>query len=363
MSTLTEFLDRRFQEAHPLADTDAKKAKFLEVDAGSYSKILSGKMELSASRAAKWAEQLFPSDLTKQDQFRNHVLTLAQTRVRTVAEFCDSISETGAVPVTQISELFRALLNKSDVKHALICAEYRDLPRAGESAKYESLGDDLADAIANGLTFAMFQPFTDAMFKPFTEVPPKLQKSEEPSAADKYMQEMRVKCREAYRKFRLEAEKIATANKIKEMGGAPLDDQQVKDIRAVIDKRLRLYERNVAAFQSPAVGGFQAKIFLVHYKTRVPVEENHYRIIQWVATQKHDLLIYRGDTNLKSEALKDTFYPVPHYFELHDGALPLLKDSEDMVDTHRAIFAKSVRRQELPQMHNAWKAFEEKWEP
>jgi hypothetical protein len=73
--------------------------------------------------------------------------------------------------------------------------------------------------------------------------------------------------------------------------------------------------------------GFQARMFYIRYTTKDD-GENHSRILQWVSSPREDLLIYRGQNEIHPDALKDSFYPIPHFFD-SVGRLPLKIDDSD----------------------------------
>ncbi|MBI3677535.1 MAG: hypothetical protein HY243_13060 [Proteobacteria bacterium] len=343
MTQLAQFLDKHFKEMCPEAKTDAQRSDFLDIDATSFSRVLRNRLTLTPARAQKWAEKLYPTAPEKQASFAKAALDAAQRRTASVEEFCQSIIDNGGwVPASRISELFDAVLIEGGANQ-FILAEYRDLPRAGEAAKYEALGEELAKAIASGLNYAMFQPFVGE---------PNRREHKDAhglSEADKYMLEMRDKCQEAYRKFFDKA--VQYKSKVEK--AAP-DSDAVDEIKSDIEQRLRLYERNAPAHIG---SGIQAKMFLVHYKA---AKENHYRIFQWVATPKQDLLIYRGQSEIKPEALRDSFFPVPHYFELF-GNLPPLRTDKEIENTESLVRGSSAKI--LPSDHCAWKSYESKKKP
>jgi hypothetical protein len=286
---LADFMDEQFKLARRDETTSKDRAMFFEIDAASYSKILTGTLTLTPARAGKWAEALFPKDKVYQAQFVRMALEAVRVpRYPSVSEFCDSIvEEGGSVPVERIAELFAAL-QAADIQNPLICVEYRDVPRAGPDLKYHDLGIPLVEAIANRVSFAMFQPF-------LTNEP----KAGGQQRAIQYMVKIRDECRLAYRTFRKAALEKTT------------------DVE--IDKRLRLYERRDLHHGT----GFQAKLFFMQYQTmQFTRKVDHHRILQWVTTPRQDLLVYRGELNIEPTALKESFYPVVQHFDANPGELP-----------------------------------------
>lgn len=43
--------------------------------------------------------------------------------------------------------------------------------------------------------------------------------------------------------------------------------------------------------------------------------------MQWITAPRDDLLIYRGQTEITAEAIRDSFFPIPHIFDI-EGRLP-----------------------------------------
>lgn len=350
MNALESFIDRHFRETFPDVTAAGARASVLETDATSYGKLLKGTLRLTNSRAARWALALYPADTDKQTLFIKGALEAAEPQPgASVRKFCDQIVENGgSVPVERIPELFTALL-ADDVQKPLICTDYRDLPRAAKGAKYEVLGVELAWAVANGLAYAMFQPFLAGKDETAGASTVKADQTRLPRPSrvmQSYMNEMQLKCRRAYLTFR----KLAMAE-------APSDQVQ-------IDRRFALYERHRDL--PPYTGsGFQAKLFFVQYRTAKPRTVIHHRILQWVATPKQDLLIYRGEAEVDPEVVRDCFYPIPHYFDREGeegGALPrLIPDTPGNRSIEEQVYTE-VRdeypyKDELPWNYRVWEMF------
>ena len=324
--SLAQILDDRFVTLLGRGTLRARAA-YLGTDPGTYSKIVGGALLLTRDRALKWAHKLFPDDNEKADEFAESLLGAEHpVRPKTVDQVCQAIvAAGGAVPAERIADLFEALQH---TQNPLVCVEYRDPPRAGKSAKYEGLGEVLGRAIKNGLNFVMFQPFgRHIIFPPDPDSGSPLPEGGAQSVvAAAYTRQVRDKCREAYRAFKNYAGKDAEGS-------------------------LRLYERDndVACLGS----GFQAKLFYVQYSViENDLVERHQRILQWVSTPKQDLLIYRGENHINPEAIRDTFFPIVHYFE-STGGLP----SE--ISEQTATAAEHVGPESRPYKYNVWKLFDE----
>lgn len=304
--TLNDLLNRRFAELN-VSGSNRTLAGVLQTDPGTFSRLIRGAMSLTEERARKWAALLHEDDPQAVAKFAEQLLMAAQPapRLQTVGEFCDRIvAEGGAVPAQEISELFQAL---SLTTNPLVCCDYTDAPRAAQGAKYQALGKELAAAVAGKVSFAMFQRFGGEIPDPppLGDTKENGRNSQSASTAA-YMREVRDSCRSAYLGF------LSDARTKAEKG----DD---------VGKRLKLYELGDKAGSCLGTA-FQAKMFYVQFDTETEhISFRHQRIFQWVSTPRRDLLIYRGEADIKSEAIRDSFYPIPHLFDLGLG-LPNLPE-------------------------------------
>jgi hypothetical protein len=330
-----------------VGDTDRDRAEFLGTDAPTFSKILRGLLNLTRDRAEKWAARVHGTDDPAAAALVQRLLLAAQTsgRPATVAEFCDSIrADGGVVGGERILDLFAAL-TAENIRRPLICVEYRDVPRAGRIGRYEGLASALTEGIANKLGFVMFQPFGSEIplrhageaDKPTGPVPS--------VTAATYMLQVREKCRAAYAGYRRVAEDIAR-------GDAAEDDADANKAAAqAVASRLGLYERQHGSAYLGS--GLQAKALYLQYGIagddgRITREE---RIFEWMTTPVRDLLIYMGDDPLLCEAIRDTLYPIPHFFSLTGRLPPAFKEAHDYVVK---MFGSDVG---LPAEYDVWQRY------
>lgn len=323
------------------------------LDKGTLSRILNGSMPLSADRARKWAHLLFPDEPPEvPDAFAARLLEAAQQAVQPlgVAEFFeDMLARGGVVSAERIKELFKALQLPGMTK-VLICCEYRDLPRAAPDARYEYLAESVGQAIAAGISFAMFQPFGEDIPLPLDGEP------DRPALnAALYMTQIKTKCIDAYNLFRNQAmialanrdkvgmKKPSTLNILKKDGERVIEHKESMAVLLkkaskarggnyssndlLISSRLQLYARSDGG-NAHLGAGFQSRMFYIRYTTEAD-GVNHARIMQWVSTPNKDLLIYRGQNEITPDALKDSFYPIPHFFDSPVGRIPLKIDDSD----------------------------------
>jgi hypothetical protein len=319
-------------------ETNRAWAEKLGEDPSTLSKVLSGTLTLTDGRAEKWASALYGADQTQAAEFQQIIITAASVSRFTVRDFCDeAIAANGILPALRIRDLFTALLNE---KHQILCIEYRDKPRTSPGTKYQTLGHHLAWVISKGICLAMFQPFAD-----INDIPkPSYRKRPEQDTdsaiatvtveAANYMGEIRDACRAAYHAFREDAEEqyVDQLEEAAKRKGEKFvrDDQAIWDqAKEAIADRIKLYEGH--ACSTCASTGFGAKMFYIQWMDENKIR--HKRIFEWVSTPKEDWLIYRGEADINEDALRDSFYPVPHFFDV-EGRLPADKQfnaqSKDM---------------------------------
>jgi hypothetical protein len=268
-------------------------------------------MPFTEKRAKDFAK-LLASDGIKVDELAVEILELSKSSAPppSVGDFFQSIvNEGGAVPAGRITDLFRAL-TADTVRNALFCIEYRDLPRTSRAAKYGEIGIGMGKAIADGMTVAMFVPFG---------IPDNVESTEEglPKEAPSqntldYMRRVRDECRDLYHLLLEEATKEENVNK----------DEFVES------GVLRLYERNP---DMPYLGsGLGAKFGYIQYENdESGINVRHQRVVQWISTPRQDLIVYRGESQIPPDAIRDSLYPIPHYFYLQsrEEFKPLLPSS------------------------------------
>lgn len=317
-----------------VSETNRAWAVKLNEDPSTLSKVLSGSLPLTERRATSWASALY-DDAEKSEEFRDAILQAASAAQNTVRDFCDQvIAADGIVPALRIRELFTALLNE---QRPLLCIEYRDKPRTSPGTKYQTLGHQLAWAIAHGISLAMFQPFAhvDSIPRPSFGGRSNTGNSNATVTVEaaNFMGEIRDACRAAYHAFREDAEDqlIDKWEEEAKRTGEKFSRGEDALNRAIseISNRIKLYEGH--ACSTCASTGFGAKMFYIQW-----IDENsirHKRIFEWASTPKQDWLIYRGEADINEDALRDSFYPVPHYFDV-EHRLPddpvFSQDSETM---------------------------------
>lgn len=327
MPAFTEILEERFRELKLFSNR--ARADWVKTAHTTYSRIVNGRIPLTRKRAEAWAAELYPDDPSAATQFATRLRadTADNGAPVNVHHFFDQMVRSGgAVPAERIADLLKAL---REVDNPLLLIEYRDIPRAGQEAKYQSLGEDLGKAVAHGLSVGMFMPFKSPS-------PTPADADEGQSKAVKFMTEVRDECRLAYRTFRRNAR-------------AHLPKKRFGEVK----ERLKLYEPDDEVL--PTLGsGFQAKMFYLQYDTSDgETVIRHHRILQWVATPTRDHLIYRGELLINPAALRDSFFPVPHAFEValkEDGRphLPDLPSSEA---------GKAQREEALETLRERWEGF------
>jgi hypothetical protein len=200
----------------------------------------------------------------------------------------------------------------------------------------------------------MFMPFPSVsrLSRPEAQEPRGIV-GEGPSAAEKYMADVQDNCRRAYLAFRHFA--------LRELG---------EQRSAEVDHRLRLYE---AGPHTPIPsGGIQAKLFYVQFDSEGAggLSLRHHRLFQWVQTPTKDWLIYRGEAHVDPEAVRDSFFPIPHLFDVpvgqeEDHILPCLPSAAEEEDARLSVMSELERRvaeywigYNLPYGRDLWSSYE-----
>ena len=309
-NSLADLLDEKFS-ALDIDASSGPRAAHLKIDRGTYSKLVNGQMPFTEKRAKDFAKVLVTEGVSA-DALALEIYELSRSAAPapSVGHFFQSIVDSGgSMPAVEIPKLFKAL-TASNVRNALFCIEYRDLPRTSRAAKYGDIGIDMGKAIADGMTVAMFVPFG---------IPDNFESTENGSVKEApsqntldYMRRIRDECRDLYHLLLEEAIKVKGVDKEKFTQSG----------------MLRLYERNP---DMPYLGsGLGAKIGYIQYETdESGLNVRRQRVVQWVSTPRQDLIIYRGESQISYDAIRDSLYPIPHYFYLQSRteSKPLLPSS------------------------------------
>ncbi len=308
-TTLSAVLDEAFRAAadrtskEPLAHVRSQAA-FLGVSPGQYSRIRNGKAPLTESTARKWAEVLLPSDPGRLQRD-----LLAASRNRTPEHEQGSLANA--------KDLFKRLGREN----ALLCVEYRDLPRAEARARYSGFAQDAGEAIARGLHYAMFQPFGE---------PDTVRKSGHCEAVRTYVAQLGDRVRLVYAQMREHA-----------LALIPPDDERLRD---VVRKRIVLYEST----SSQLVGsGIQSRLFYAATRTLdgFGLQEE---VWEWVASTE-DSFILRDPNSTPVLAISEQFFPVTAFWRVHNR-LPQADELKEAAEHHAA-------ESEAAADYNPWTVF------
>lgn len=329
----------RHMKAAGTGETLKAWAEKLGEDSPTLNKIVRGKIALTEKRTTRWIERIYPEDQVAQQIMRDELARSAGLDSQSVAELCDSIVAAGGIiPAARIGEVFAAL-GRHDVVDPLVCVEYRDSPRASPDAKYPELGAALAKAIVGGMNFAMFLPFGEGIPEPPPHGTEPVPGSENagcvPLRTARAMQTITEETRGAYLAFR------------QQVLEALIEDGDVDPAIAkeTAKNRLRAYE---AKGCGGCISGFGSKIFYIQWRdTNLTM---HHRIFEWSSTPTQDWLLYRGEIDIDPVALRDSFYPVPHFFDIlqengdeRQRRLPTIMDFDEDggADKYRRLWAKT----------------------
>ncbi len=272
-ASLSEILAREFSrlaEMQPEVTTYEGQAKFLNLSKGHLSRLRRGRVPLTTATAAHIASRLA--------QFEEHRRALEAELFPLTAESSASSAMWRATFVDAVRSFFA-----STGGNDLLCVEYRDLPRAEQDGQYPELALAAAEAVARGLTLALFQPFGYRTI-------------ENPRDADAdlatYLNVLQRRVRRVYRQMADLAMKL-------------LPPGQVSD-------KIVLYERSR---EIELLSGIQSRVF--HLQDR----GGAYNVWQWVVGADREYYIEWAQSVTDARAFRRQFQPVVWYWQKH-GVLP-----------------------------------------
>jgi hypothetical protein len=209
-------------------------------------------------------------------------------------------SSQGAEEIEHVKGFLRSVGREG----SLVCVEYRDRPRAHSKGKYGRMAQPTAEAIAAGLSFAMFQPF---MSDPDSDLK---QEFKHTRKVREYLMEVCRLTRDAFSHIRKEAYKI-----VKSRGESP----------DVVDKRIVLYERNsLGNYQTHFACGIQSRIFYTIYPSNDTLDAIiHEEVWEWVAGEP-DRFVQREKE--MAPVVGEQFFPVLNFWHKNGHQLPLSND-------------------------------------
>ena len=193
--------------------------------------------------------------------------------------------------IQQAKNLFEQLSQEG----ALLCVEYRDLPRTNAGSQYEPLAKLAGLALANGLCFAMFQPFgSDDLQNDRSKILP--------ASVCRYRADIAEQVRDIHLQMLAHAQRAQT-----EQTGSPQRD---------LTNRLVLYEQTK---DHADLAGFQSRLFYA------VIPENEYedkrQIWEWISQEGgEDLFVLRS--NLTLPVIYQQFFEVTAYWH-HKKILPI----------------------------------------
>ena len=269
-------------------NTLVQRAKFLDSNKSTLSRLCSGSLFLSLNLATHFAKKLrkIPSE---QDALLREFMSYAKT-VNKPLRF-EQLLETGDIHT--VETFFDRLSNDG----SLLVVEYRDLPRAEPDGKYRNYAELAGKAIAAGLSFAMVQPFGDAYEKG---------KYYHTRLVREYLWRLRNKVRAAHDAMLDAAIKAAAKTGIAE---------------AVVKRRLKLYERvtDNLQFGMNFVSGIQSRMFFAEIPKESLIERE---VWEWVASSTRDFFIQRDETSMPRDVIAEQWFPILKYWEANKKTLP-----------------------------------------
>ena len=306
---LSKILDREFRRL-ATARGDAgllqlkRQAEVVGLSPSYWGRLRRGKAPLPSPLATTIARFLHEDDPQAQHRLVEELLAAASADD-------DLKPSSNTLFINQVRSFFDELHSPD----CLLCIEYRDFPRADQSARYPELAISAGDAVAAGLSLAMFQPFGASPAYSDTW----------PPHADLlfYLNTLRMRVRNVYAQMDSAARKAATA-KSGPRGG------------------IVLYEH---ADEWKAAFGIQSRLFYVETRRNNRPE---YATWEWVAGEENDYFVKRDPESIDRPAIAAQFEPVISYWR-DRRSLPA--SSADMVESvksyakYRADFLPSQAKQ------------------
>lgn len=277
---LKKYLDLAREHGGDVGKTTAQQAKFLGISAGHLSQLKNSKTKLTSKVIEEIASAIAGTGAAEKEEVRNELIRVQE--VEDESKLDQSLTNEDLLK--DVTDLFQRVSNQE----SLVCVDYRDFPQTAKDGPYPILATYAADAIANGCSFAMFQPF--GTMEELEEKLIKAVKDHQPPEGYTYLLGLAMKVREVYGEIKAEAEALARNAGRKEKC------------------RIVLYEAKVAP--PIAACGISSRMLYASY-----VEEKsprrHERVYQWVAgIGDRDYFIERDKISVGLKAIAQQFNPI-----------------------------------------------------
>lgn len=286
----------------PSFDTLQAQAEFLDITYSWLSRIKNGKVNTTPELAQKMAAKFHPDSMDRRRLLADELL-IASTTSADAAPMVESVHPGD---VSEVAALFARLSRKG----TFVAVDYRDYPRtAGAGARYPHYAEVAGEAVAAGMTFALFQPFGPTKF---FERPAKTTKNSpyrHTKTVRRYLEDLHDRVREAHLTILSHALKAAAKAK---------GESLTKPEQLEIARRVMLYEKGETS-SCPIGAGFSSRLFYVAIPNR---DAEITEIWDWIATPVRDSFLQRAPESLPPDVVADQFFPIVHIWH-KDRRLPL----------------------------------------
>lgn len=310
--TVVEILAHQFEALRSagtsLDRTAAAEAQYLGISASYLSRIRGQKAQITDELAQKIAARLQPDDDVRRKALYHQLLEARDAG----PGHAHSPTEPDISP-NAIVEFFERIAQPG----SLLCVEYRDLPQAISTGPFPKMAVEAAYAIANGLSFAMFQPFgpLEELRQRFHDA---IDKEHPCMRLYEYLFKLASRVRQVYREMLAEVESHSTR-----LG------------------QLVLYEADSTRNGIIPYYGIQSRIFYAEYTHAL----THFtEVYDWIAgDQDRHYFIRRGGTSLDPEAVSSQFHPITTSWvtDRHLSTRRLPTTNEELEGLHKRFRTKS----------------------
>jgi hypothetical protein len=273
--TACQLLDSYLEKAGKTKKTTTiEQANALGISAGHWSQLKNGKVRLTDNVISKMAKRLAAQAVAKEEDV-----------IRELTFSRDAAKHERLPSSGEIFDAVEDFFSKVSNDDSLVCVDYRDFPQTTKDGPYPSLGKKAAEAIANGGSFAMFQPFGSAEGQQkkliFTL------DNKRPPEGHMYLLRLANEVRKVFGDIKHAAEKLA--------GG-----------RERIQDKIVLYEAK-EALSLPACG-ISSRMLYANY---MEDERRNEKVYQWIAGMNdRDYFIERSTSSISLDAIAQQFDPI-----------------------------------------------------
>jgi transcriptional regulator with XRE-family HTH domain len=303
MKSLAEILRENFERLRDsgavIARNAAAEAEFLGISASHLSRLLNGKVPLTDRFIDKLASYFAKEDREYKEKVR------AELNASKEEKPANRPFEIASIFIEEVGNLFDTISHP----RSLLCVDYRDKPQAGDRGAYPKLAGRASEAVAKGLSFAMFQPFgtPEAIAEKLRSIATAEAETETEEGyvdydpllpAYTYLYQVASEVRRVYYKMRKKAA-----------------EEQGKG-------QVVLYEAN---YKDPSIFGcgISSRLFYVSSYAKDRHTEKFY---EWVVgaskPEGEHYFIERDNRSIDLAAIRQQFHPIPDYWLKNDYRLP-----------------------------------------